>query len=91
MSVQFGGVHAVEDVGLCVQPGEVVGLIGTNGAGKTTLMNAVGGFVPSVGRVEIFGTDVTRFSPSRRASLGLGRTFQQPTCSPTSACGRPFK
>ena len=77
VSVQFGGVHAVENVDLDVQPGEVVGLIGTNGAGKSTLMNAAGGFVPSTGRVEIFGTDVTRFSPSRRAGLGLGRTFQQ--------------
>ena len=75
--MQFGGVHAVENVDLNVQPGEVVGLIGTNGAGKTTLMNAVGGFVPSVGQVELFGTNVTRYSPSRRASLGLGRTFQQ--------------
>ncbi len=77
VSVQFGGVHAVEEVDICVQPGEVVGLIGTNGAGKTTLMNAVGGFVPSVGQIEIFGTDVTHYSPSRRAGLGLGRTFQQ--------------
>ena len=77
VSVQFGGVHAVESVDINVQPGEVVGLIGTNGAGKTTLMNAVGGFVPSVGQVEIFGANVTRFSPSRRAGLGLGRTFQQ--------------
>jgi ABC-type branched-subunit amino acid transport system ATPase component len=54
----------------------VVGLIGTNGAGKSTLMNAVGGFVPSRGKIEILGRDATGLSAARRARLGLGRTFQ---------------
>ena len=46
----------MDDVSIEVRPGEIVGLIGTNGAGKTTFMNAVSGFVPSRGDVELFGT-----------------------------------
>lgn len=76
VTVSFGGRTAVDHVDLVVGQGEVVGLIGTNGAGKSTLMNAVGGFVPSKGRIEILGRDVTRLSAARRAGLGLGRTFQ---------------
>ena len=48
--------------------GEVVGLIGANGAGKSTLMNAVGGFVPSAGRIEVLGRDVSGLAAHRRAA-----------------------
>ncbi len=74
--VRFGNRVVVDDVDLRVERGEVVGLIGANGAGKSTLMNAVGGFVPSEGRVEVLGTDVTGRAPHRRAAAGLGRSFQ---------------
>ncbi len=76
VSVHFGGRRAVDRVSIDARPGEVVGLIGGNGAGKSTLMNAIGGFVPSEGRVELLGRDVSGFSPHRRARAGLGRTFQ---------------
>ena len=76
VSVRFGGLRAVDSVTLHVDAGEVVGLIGTNGAGKSTLMNAIGGFVPGDGRVELLGRDVTSRSASTRARMGLGRTFQ---------------
>ena len=76
VTVNFGGRVAVNDVDIRVGAQEVVGLIGTNGAGKTTLMNAIGGFVPCTGRVEVLGADVTRLAPERRARRGLGRTFQ---------------
>jgi ABC-type branched-subunit amino acid transport system ATPase component len=76
VSVRFGGNHAVDRASLDVQAGEVVGLIGTNGAGKSTLMNAVGGFVPSTGAIEVLGRDVQGLPAHRRAALGLGRTFQ---------------
>ena len=62
--------------------GEIVGLIGTNGAGKSTLMNAIGGFIPSTGSVELLGRDVSDASPAERARLGLGRTFQAATLFP---------
>ncbi|NUP30819.1 MAG: ATP-binding cassette domain-containing protein [Streptomycetaceae bacterium] len=74
--VRFRGITAVDGVSLEVRPNEIVGLIGTNGAGKSTLMNAVGGFVPATGRVELLGRDVSGLASARRATLGLGRTFQ---------------
>ncbi|MCU1353518.1 MAG: transporter related [Acidimicrobiales bacterium] len=74
--VEFGGVCAVDDVSLEVGAGELVGLIGTNGAGKSTLMNAVSGFVPHGGSVEVLGTDVSGMRAHRRHAIGLGRGFQ---------------
>jgi len=76
VTVDFGGNRAVDHVSLRVAPDEVVGLIGTNGAGKSTLMNAVSGFVPSTGRVVLAGERIDRLAAERRASAGLGRTFQ---------------
>lgn len=74
--VRFGGRVAVDNVSINVQPGEIVGLIGTNGAGKSTLMNAISGFVPATGEVELFGERVDGRSAPRRARLGMGRAFQ---------------
>ena len=82
VKVAFGGNIAVAGVSLDVRRDEIVGLIGTNGAGKSTLMNAVGGYVPSSGRVELLGVDVSSKTPSQRAALGLGRTFQAATLFP---------
>ncbi len=76
VTVNFGGVLANDGVSLELRQGEIVGLIGTNGAGKSTLMNAIGGFVPSTGTVELLGEDVTGRSAAVRARMGLGRTFQ---------------
>jgi ABC-type branched-subunit amino acid transport system ATPase component/ABC-type branched-subunit amino acid transport system permease subunit len=76
VSVRFGGIQAVDGVTMHVGRREVVGLIGTNGAGKSTLMNAIGGYVPASGEVRLFGQDVSSKSPSTRAGLGFGRTFQ---------------
>jgi ABC-type branched-subunit amino acid transport system ATPase component/ABC-type branched-subunit amino acid transport system permease subunit len=74
--VRFGGIIAVDGASLTVAPNEIVGMIGTNGAGKSTVMNAIGGFVPAIGKVRLHGDDLTRLNPAKRASLGLGRTFQ---------------
>jgi branched-chain amino acid transport system ATP-binding protein len=76
ISVSFGGVHAVVDVGLEVGEGRLVGLIGPNGAGKTTFVDAISGFVRCTGRVELDGHDLTRLAPHARARLGLARTWQ---------------
>jgi len=76
VSVTFDGLRAVDGVTLEARPGEVVGLIGTNGAGKSTLMNAIGGFAPSEGTVEILGREASSMGSANRARLGLGRTFQ---------------
>jgi sulfate-transporting ATPase len=77
LTVRFGGVLALSDVSLSVEPGEVVGLIGPNGAGKTTLIDAVTGFARGYrGRVTLNGTVLDRWSARRRARAGLGRSFQ---------------
>ncbi len=75
-TVRFGGNVAVSGVSVDVQPGELVGLIGTNGAGKSTLLNAISGFVPAEGTYEVLGVDVSDRSAPARHRLGLGRGFQ---------------
>ena len=77
LTVRFGGLTAVDEAGLAVREGEIVGLIGPNGAGKTTLVDALSGFVvPEAGRVRFAGADVTTRGPRLRALAGLARSFQ---------------
>ena len=82
LSVAFGGNQALSGASLSIPHNRIVGLIGTNGAGKSTFMNAVGGFVPAGGGVQLNGTEISRLAPHRRAMLGLGRTFQGATLFP---------
>ncbi len=82
VSVSFGGVRAVDNVTIEVHQGELVGLIGTNGAGKSTLMDAVSGFVPSTGQIEVLGVEVSHLPAHRRHALGLGRGFQDASLFP---------
>ena len=77
VSVDYGGVHAVDDVSFTANKGEIIGFIGPNGAGKTTLFDAICGFVNTHGgRIELTGRDISGFSPTERARHGLGRSFQ---------------
>ncbi|HVV77459.1 MAG TPA: ATP-binding cassette domain-containing protein [Mycobacteriales bacterium] len=74
----FGAIRVLNDIGLQVHKGEIVGLIGHNGAGKTTLFDVICGFLSAdAGRVVLGGSDVTAFGPSDRAVIGLGRSFQE--------------
>jgi branched-chain amino acid transport system ATP-binding protein len=77
LDVRFGEHHAVRDVSLAADAGEIVGLIGPNGAGKTTTFNAIAGVQRCTGQVLLDGTDVSSVRPHRRARLGLNRTFQR--------------
>lgn len=78
-TVRFGGLPALSDVSLEVPERSIIGLVGPNGAGKSTLFAVLSGLLkPNAGRVYMFGRDVTRASPQKRARLGLARTFQQP-------------
>ena len=75
----FGGVTAVNDVGLEIKRGEILGVIGPNGSGKTTLVNLITGFVkPDAGEVLFKGKEITGLPPHKIANLGLTRTFQIP-------------
>ena len=81
VAVRFGGIAAVDRASIEVAAGEVVGLIGTNGAGKSTLMNAIGGFVPAHGAIELLGRPAPP-TAAGRARAGLGRSFQAATLFP---------
>jgi len=74
---RFGGVTAVDDVDLDIEPGEIVGLMGPNGAGKTTVLDVLSGFVvPDSGAISLGELDLSPLSPDARAMKGLGRSFQ---------------
>jgi branched-chain amino acid transport system ATP-binding protein len=78
VTVRFGGLVALSDVSLRVPPASIVGLVGPNGAGKTTLFGVLSGLLrPQEGDVFLAGQRITRSAPSKRARLGLARTFQQ--------------
>src|SRR5438034_582418 len=77
ISKRFGGVHAVADVDLSIEPGQVFGLIGPNGAGKTTLVNLISGHLRvDSGAIRFAGSDVTRLAPHALTARGIARTFQ---------------
>ena len=77
ISVQFGGLVAVNAVDVAIPEGVIHGVIGPNGAGKTTFFNAITGLAGlSSGSIAFDGQDITREPPFRRARLGMRRTFQ---------------
>jgi branched-chain amino acid transport system ATP-binding protein len=74
----FAGISALTNVSFEVRRGEIFSIIGPNGAGKTCMMNCLNGlYHPRKGQVLFKGVDITNFSPHRRASMGLSRTFQK--------------
>jgi branched-chain amino acid transport system ATP-binding protein len=77
ISISFGGLKALDKVGLEVYPGEIMAIIGPNGAGKTTLLNIINGFyTPDEGQILFEGKERTAMSPDHVAALGIARTFQ---------------
>lgn len=73
----FGGLKAVDGIDIEVERGTVHALIGPNGSGKTTSLNVLNGiYTPTAGRVLFEGEDISALKPHNRASLGIGRTFQ---------------
>ena len=81
---RWGGLVAVDRVSLELERGSVHAVIGTNGAGKSTLVDILSGEIASAGgRVELLGQDVTGWSQPRRASAGLGRSYQRTTIYPS--------
>ena len=73
----FGGLVAVNGMGLRLDAAEIVGLIGPNGAGKSTTFNLLTGVTrPGAGQVRFLGRDITGLSPPGVARLGIARSFQ---------------
>lgn len=77
LSLNFGGIKAVNDVSLEVLTGEIVGLVGPNGSGKTSVLNIISGlYKANDGKVIFYGKDITRMAPHKVAGLGMARSFQ---------------
>jgi branched-chain amino acid transport system permease protein len=75
----FGGVAAVRDVSLTLEPARITALIGSNGAGKSTLVNMISGVETfDGGSVALAGEDITTLAAAQRTRLGIARTFQVP-------------
>jgi branched-chain amino acid transport system ATP-binding protein len=74
---RFGGLVAMSEVALGVAPGEIHAVIGPNGAGKTTLVATLAGELhPDAGTIRFAGHDISRLGTTRRAALGIARSFQ---------------
>jgi len=85
VSVRFGGVAALSDVSFTVAPGSTHALIGPNGAGKSTCLNVLSGvYGASAGSVRYGGRELRGLRPHRVAALGVSRTFQNISLSPTA-------
>ena len=77
MTHYFGGLRAVHNFDLEIEPGQIRGLIGPNGAGKTTIFNLITGiYRPTEGNILLEGRLINGRAPHDIASLGIGRTFQ---------------
>ena len=77
LSLSIADQHILSAISFDVDQGTVIGLIGPNGSGKTTLFNVISGFLrPTKGTIHFKGADITGFSPSERARIGIGRVFQ---------------
>lgn len=77
LTIRFGGLVAVSEVDLALNPSEVLCIIGPNGAGKSTLFNMISGiYRPSAGTVHLDGRDITGWPAHRIAAAGVARTFQ---------------
>jgi len=77
LSLSFVSVHALQDVSLEIESGELFALIGPNGSGKTSLLNCINRFYKAdKGRVYFDGEDITHLHPPEIARRGIARTFQ---------------
>ena len=77
ISVQFGGIRALDDLSFSLDEGQILGLIGPNGAGKTTLFNVVSRiYDPTTGSLTFDGHDLLSMPAHQISRVGVYRTFQ---------------
>ena len=77
LSVNFGGLKALDDVSFDVKENQVFSIVGPNGAGKSTIFNVISSFYkPSQGHIFFDQKDITSTRPDEKAKLGITRTFQ---------------
>ena len=77
VTLTFGGLHALSDVSLSIQPGLITSIIGPNGAGKTSMLNCISGFYhPTQGQIQYGEHALTHASPHQVSSWGIARAFQ---------------
>ena len=77
ISINFGGIKAVDKASMTIEEGQITGLIGPNGAGKTTLFNVIAGNLkPTYGQVTLLGEDITALPDYELFHKGVLRTFQ---------------
>lgn len=77
ISINFGGLKALDNVSISIKNESITALIGPNGAGKTTLFNIITGFLkPTSGNIIFENQNITNFSPNKIFKLGIVRTFQ---------------
>ena len=73
----YGRIEALRGIDICLQPGQLVALVGANGAGKTTLLRTLSGLIRArAGRVRLFGADMTAASAERRVRAGLAQVLE---------------
>lgn len=77
LTINFGGIRAIEDLSFSVSKGEILGIIGPNGSGKTTLYNSITGiYKPNKGEIFLKGKNIAGMKPYKITRLGIARTFQ---------------
>jgi branched-chain amino acid transport system ATP-binding protein len=77
VSLNFGGIKALQDVSFIAETGSITAIIGPNGAGKTSVFNTISGFYPpATGQILLDKQDITKVPVHARAARGLARTFQ---------------
>lgn len=77
VSLQFGGVKALNNVSYQIEEGEIFSLIGPNGAGKTSMLNCISGlYRPTNGSIKFQGKEILTMKPYNRTGLGISRAFQ---------------
>ena len=77
VTLTFGGINALSDVTITIEPGLITSIIGPNGAGKTSLLNCISGFYhPTSGKIMYGNKQLTHSSPHQVTKLGISRAFQ---------------